>query len=145
MVKNLLIWGIIAVVLIAVFNHFGTVSTTASQMDYTTFNSDITSGKLKEVRINGREIVATTKNNNTYTTYIPYYDDRLMDDLVLNKVTVFGSADERPSIITSIFVSWFPMILLIGFWLFVMRQMQGGGKGGPMAVGKSKARMLTPE
>ncbi|MCO6523547.1 MAG: ATP-dependent zinc metalloprotease FtsH [Candidatus Schmidhempelia sp.] len=145
MVKNLLIWGVIAVVLIAVFNHFSTVSTTASQMDYTTFNSDITNGKLKEVRIDGREIVATTKNNNTYTTYIPYYDDKLMDDLVLNKVTVFGSADEKPNLLTGILISWFPMILLIGFWLFIMRQMQGGGKGGPMSVGKSKARMLTPD
>lgn len=145
MVKNLLIWGIIAVVLIAVFNHFGSVATSGSQIDYTTFNSDVTSGKLKEVRINGREIVATTRNNDNYTTIIPYYDDKLMNDLVLNKVKVFGSADEKPSLFTNILISWFPILFLIGFWIFVMRQMQGGGKGGPMAVGKSKARMLSPD
>lgn len=144
MVKNLLIWGIIAVVLIAVFNHFGSVPA-GPQVDYTTFNSDITSGKLKEVRIDGREVVATTKNDSSYTTYIPYFDENLMSDLVLNKVAVFGSADEKPSLITSILISWFPIIFLIGFWIFIMRQMQGGGKGGPMSVGKSKARMLTPD
>lgn len=145
MVKNLLIWGIIAVVLIAVFNHFGSTTTSGPQIDYTTFNSDITSGKLKEVRINGREIVATTQGNDNYTTYIPYYDDKLMNDLVLNKVKVFGSADEKPSLFTNILISWFPILFLIGFWIFIMRQMQGGGKGGPMAVGKSKARMLSPD
>lgn len=145
MVKNLLIWGIIAVVLIAVFNHFGAATTSGPQVDYTTFNSDITNSKLKEVRINGREIIATTKNNDNYTTYIPYYDDKLMNDLVLNKVKVYGSADEKPSLFTNILISWFPILFLIGFWVFIMRQMQGGGKGGPMAVGKSKARMLSPD
>ncbi len=145
MVKNLLIWGIIAVVLIAVFNQFGSVSNNGSQVNYTQFNSDITSGKLQEVRINGREIVATTKNNGSYVTYIPYFDQKLMDDLVLHKVNVFGTPDEKPSLLLNILISWFPIVLLIGFWLFMMRQMQGGGKGGPMSVGKSKAKMLTPD
>lgn len=145
MVKNLLIWSIIAVVLIAVFNQFSSISNSGPQIDYTTFNADVAGGKLKEVHINGREIVATTKNNNSYVTYIPYYDDRLIDDLVLNRVAVFGSPDEKPSLLTSILISWFPIIFLIGFWVFMMRQMQGGGKGGPMAVGKSKAKMLTPD
>lgn len=145
MVKNLLIWGIIAVVLIAVFNQFTSVSNNGPQVNYTTFNSDITSGKLKEVRINGREIVAVTKNNDSYITYIPYFDDKLVNDLVLNKVEVFGSPDEKPSLLTTILISWFPIILLIGFWIFIMRQMQGGGKGGVMSAGKSKARMLTPD
>ncbi len=145
MVKNLVIWGIIAVVLIAVFNQFGSVSNNGSQVNYTQFNSDITSGKLQEVRINGREIVATTKNNGSYVTYIPYFDQKLMDDLVLHKVNVFGTPDEKPSLLLNILISWFPIVLLIGFWLFMMRQMQGGGKGGPMSVGKSKAKMLTPD
>ncbi|WP_091350694.1 ATP-dependent zinc metalloprotease FtsH [Gilliamella sp. ESL0254] len=145
MVKNLLIWGIIAVVLIAVFNQFSSMSNSSPQVNYTQFNSDITNGKLQEVHINGREIVATTKENSNYTTYIPYFDEKLMDDLLSNKVPVYGSPDEKPSLIVSILVSWFPIILLIGFWLFMMRQMQGGGKGGPMSVGKSKARMLTPD
>ncbi|WP_081296930.1 ATP-dependent zinc metalloprotease FtsH [Gilliamella apicola] len=145
MVKNLLIWGIIAVVLIAVFNQFGSISNSGPQIDYTQFNSDITTGKIQEVHINGREIVATTKNNGNYVTYIPYFDEKLMDDLLANKVPVYGSPDEKPSLIASILISWFPIIILIGFWLFMMRQMQGGGKGGPMSVGKSKARMLTPD
>ncbi|WP_081297447.1 ATP-dependent zinc metalloprotease FtsH [Gilliamella apicola] len=145
MVKNLLIWGVIAVVLIAVFNQFSSVSNSGPQVNYTQFNSDITSGKLQEVHINGREIVATTKGNGSYVTYIPYFDEKLMDDLVLNKVAVYGSPDEKPSLLVNILISWFPIILLIGFWIFIMRQMQGGGKGGPMSVGKSKAKMLTPD
>nr|WP_081299752.1 ATP-dependent zinc metalloprotease FtsH [Gilliamella apicola] len=145
MVKNLLIWGIIAVVLIAVFNQFSSISNSGPQVNYTQFNSDIASGKLQEVRINGREIVATTKSNSSYVTYIPYFDEKLMDDLVVNKVAVFGSPDEKQSLLATILISWFPIILLIGFWIFMMRQMQGGGKGGPMSVGKSKARMLTPD
>ncbi len=145
MVKNLLIWGVIAVVLIAVFNQFSTLSTSGPQVDYTKFNSDVTSGKLKEVHINGREIVATTKGNGNYVTYIPYLDEKLVDNLVLNDIAVYGSPDEKPSLLVSILISWFPIILLLGFWFFVMRQMQGGGKGGPMSVGKSKAKMLTPD
>ncbi|NUF49353.1 ATP-dependent zinc metalloprotease FtsH [Gilliamella sp. ESL0250] len=145
MVKNLLIWGVIAVVLIAVFNQFSSISNSGPQVNYTQFNSDITTGKIQEVHINGREIVATTKNNGNYVTYIPYFDEKLMDDLLANKVPVYGSPDEKPSLIGSILISWFPIILLIGFWLFMMRQMQGGGKGGPMSVGKSKAKMLTPD
>ena len=145
MVKNLLIWGVIAVVLIAVFNQFSTLSNSGPQVDYTKFNSDVTSGKLKEVHINGREIVATTKGNGNYVTYIPYLDEKLVDNLVLNDIAVYGSPDEKPSLLVSILISWFPIILLLGFWFFVMRQMQGGGKGGPMSVGKSKAKMLTPD
>ncbi|MWP62339.1 ATP-dependent zinc metalloprotease FtsH [Gilliamella sp. Pas-s25] len=145
MVKNLLIWGVIAVVLIAVFNQFSSISNSGPQVNYTQFNSDITTGKIQEVHINGREIVATTKNNGNYVTYIPYLDEKLMDDLLANKVAVYGSPDDKPSLIGSILISWFPIILLIGFWLFMMRQMQGGGKGGPMSVGKSKAKMLTPD
>ncbi|WP_081298507.1 ATP-dependent zinc metalloprotease FtsH [Gilliamella apicola] len=145
MVKNLLIWGIIAVVLIAVFNQFSSISNNGPQVNYTQFNSDITNKQLKEVRINGREIVATTKNDNSYVTYIPYFDKQLIDQLVVNKVNVYGSPDEKPSLLANILISWFPIILLIGFWIFIMRQMQGGGKGGPMAVGKSKARLLTPD
>nr|WP_143421892.1 ATP-dependent zinc metalloprotease FtsH [Gilliamella mensalis] len=145
MVKNLLIWGVIAVVLIAVFNQFSSISNSGPQINYTQFNSDITNGKIQEVHIKGREIVATTKNNGNYVTYIPYLDEKLMDDLLANKVAVYGSPDDKPSLIGSILISWFPIILLIGFWLFMMRQMQGGGKGGPMSVGKSKAKMLTPD
>nr|WP_025316611.1 ATP-dependent zinc metalloprotease FtsH [Gilliamella apicola] len=145
MVKNLLIWGVIAIVLIAVFNQFSVISNGLPQVNYTQFNSDIANKKLKEVHINGREITATTNGNENYVTYIPYYDDKLMDDLVLNKVAVYGQPEERPSLLANILISWFPMAVFVGLWFFVMRQMNGGGKGGPMAIGKSKARMLTPD
>ena len=139
------IWGVIAIVLIAVFNQFSAISNGLPQVNYTQFNSDIANKKLKEVHINGREITATTNGNENYVTYIPYYDDKLMDDLVLNKVAVYGQPEERPSLLANILISWFPMAVFVGLWFFVMRQMNGGGKGGPMAIGKSKARMLTPD
>jgi cell division protease FtsH len=144
-VKNLLIWGVIAIVLVVVFNQFGSLSNSGPQIDYTKFNSDVTNGRLKEVHINGREIIATTKTSGNYVTYIPYFDEKLVDNLVLNDIAVYGSPDEKPNLFVSILVSWFPIILLLGFWFFIMRQMQGGGKGGPMSVGKSKAKMLTPD
>ncbi|MBX4132882.1 ATP-dependent zinc metalloprotease FtsH [Frischella sp. Ac48] len=145
MVKNLLIWGVIAVVLIAVFNQFNLMSGNTQRVDYTTFNTDIISGKLKEVHIDGKEIKAITKNNNSYVTYIPYQDPKLMDVLNVNHVPTFGTPAEKSNIFITILISWFPIILLIGFWLFMMRQMQGGGRGGPLSVGKSKAKMLTPD
>ncbi|WVD67403.1 ATP-dependent zinc metalloprotease FtsH [Orbus sturtevantii] len=145
MVKNLLIWGIIAVVLIAVFNQFSSISNSGPQVDYTTFNSDIKNGKLKDIAINGREINVKTNNNDSYTTYIPYYDNRIVDYIVEHNIPLKGTPDEKPSLLVNILISWFPILLLIGFWIFIMRQMQGGGKGGPMSVGKSKAKMLTPD
>lgn len=145
MVKNLLIWGVIAVVLIAVFNQYSSVSGSGQQVDYITFNNDVISGKLKEVHIDGREIKAITKNNNSYVTYVPYEDPKLMDILNVNHVPTYGTPADKPSLLLTILISWFPMILLIGFWFFMMRQMQGGGKGGPLSIGKSKAKMLTPD
>ncbi|WVD69999.1 ATP-dependent zinc metalloprotease FtsH [Orbus wheelerorum] len=145
MVKNLLIWGIIAVVLIAVFNQFSSMSSSGPQVNYTTFNSDIKNGKLKNIVINGREVNVKTNNNESYITYIPYYDNKLVDYIVEHNIPLEGTPDEKPSLLVSILISWFPILLLIGFWIFIMRQMQGGGKGGPMSVGKSKAKMLTPD
>ncbi|MDP5041602.1 MAG: ATP-dependent zinc metalloprotease FtsH, partial [Paraglaciecola sp.] len=93
---------------------------------------DKDSGAISGVKRNGEEFV----------TYIPYLDMKLMDDLVENNVAVFGKPPEESSILTTIFISWFPMILLIGVWIFFMRQMQGGGGRGAMSFGKSKARLL---
>src|SRR5699024_5799825 len=80
-----------------------------------------------------------------YTTYMPIYDEKLLDNLITKNVAVSGTPQEKQSFIVNLLLSWFPMILLIGFWLFIMRQMQGGGKGGPMSIGKSKARMIAPD
>ena len=144
MAKNLILWLVIAVVLMSVFQSFGTNSnSTKGQVDYTTFVRQIGQDQIKEVRFNDREITVTKRDNASYVTYLPVANDpKLLDDLINANVAVAGTPPEEPSLLASIFISWFPMLLLIGVWIFFMRQMQGGGGKGAMSFGKSKARMM---
>lgn len=144
MAKNLVLWLVIAIVLISLFQSFGPSDSNNHKVDYSTFMSELNQDQIKEAHINGREIVVIKKDSNRYITYIPVNDPKLLDILLTKKVKVIGEPPEEPSLITSIFISWFPMLLLIGVWIFFMRQMQGGGKGA-MSFGKSKARMLTED
>ncbi|ACY63751.1 cell division protein [Yersinia pestis D182038] len=107
--------------------------------------SDVTQDQVREARINGREINVSKKDNSKYTTFIPVNDPKLLDTLLTKNVKVVGEPPEEQSLLASIFISWFPMLLLIGVWIFFMRQMQGGGGKGAMSFGKSKARMLTED
>ncbi|MCP4957022.1 MAG: ATP-dependent zinc metalloprotease FtsH [Photobacterium aquimaris] len=144
MAKNLILWLVIAVVLMSVFQSFGTNSnSTKGQVDYTTFVRQIGQDQIKEVRFNDRQITVTKRDNASYVTYLPVANDpKLLDDLINANVAVAGTPPEEPSLLASIFISWFPMLLLIGVWIFFMRQMQGGGGKGAMSFGKSKARMM---
>jgi len=101
--------------------------------------------QVRETQINGREIRVNKKDNSWYKTFIPVNDPKLLDTLLAKNIKVIGEPPEEPSLLASIFISWFPMLLLIGVWVFFMRQMQGGGRGGAMSFGKSKARMLTED
>ncbi|MBX4180791.1 ATP-dependent zinc metalloprotease FtsH [Sodalis sp. CWE] len=145
MAKNLILWLVIAVVLISAFQSFGPSDTSGHTVDYSTFMSELNYDQVKEVHINGREITVTKKDSNHYTTYIPVNDPKLLDILLTKNVKVIGEPPEEPSLLASIFISWFPMLLLIGVWIFFMRQMQGGGGKGAMSFGKSKARMLSED
>jgi len=143
MAKNLILWLVIAVVLMSVFQSFSPSESSKTQTDYTTFLREAGQGNIREVRINNSgEIRGTKRSGETFQTFVPYFDDELISDLVKNDVRVYGEPPEEPSIFTSIFISWFPMLLLIGVWIFFMRQMQGGGGRGAMSFGKSKARLL---
>lgn len=144
MAKNLVLWLVIAIVLISLFQSFGPSDSNNRRVDYSTFMSELNQDQIKEARINGRAIIVIKKDNNRYTTYIPVNDPKLLDILLSKNIKVVGEPPEEPSLIASIFISWFPMLLLIGVWIFFMRQMQGGGKGA-MSFGKSKARMLTED
>ncbi|WP_334032518.1 ATP-dependent metallopeptidase FtsH/Yme1/Tma family protein, partial [Acinetobacter baumannii] len=93
---------------------------------------EVNNDQVREARINGREINVTKKDSNRYTTYIPVQDPKLLDNLLTKNVKVVGEPPEEPSLLASIFISWFPMLLLIGVWIFFMRQMQGGGGKGAM-------------
>ena len=145
MAKNLILWLVIAVVLMSVFQSFGPSESNGRRVDYSTFLSEVNQDQVREARINGREINVVKKDSNKYTTYIPVNDPKLLDNLLTKNVKVVGEPPEEPSLLASIFISWFPMLLLIGVWIFFMRQMQGGGGKGAMSFGKSKARMLTED
>ena len=141
MFKNIAIWLVIGIVLMTVFNQFNTHQTAQSAMDYSQFLDEVKQGHVTKVVIQGRTLEATTTDGKKITTYAPP-DLWMVSDLLKNDVKVVAKPDEEQSFLMSLFVSWFPMLLLIGVWVFFMRQMQGGGKGGAFSFGKSKARML---
>jgi len=146
--KNLLLWLVIAVVLMSVFNNFGNRPAPTRPLEYSQFYAKVTAGSVDKVTIEGRKIIGTLKGGEAFTTYSPETDNRaLIGDLLKNGVLVEGKPPEEQSLLLQIFINWFPMLLLIGVWVFFMRQMQGGGggRGGAMGFGKSKARMLTEE
>lgn len=143
MAKNLILWLVIAVVLMSVFQSFSPGEPSGRQMDYTTFVQEVDQGQVREVRMDGKTVNGVKRNGERFTTILPAQDPQLLNDLLNNNVQVIGEKPEEPSLLTSIFISWFPMLLLIGVWVFFMRQMQGGGGGkGAMSFGKSKARLM---
>jgi len=145
--KNLLLWLVIAVVLMSVFNNFGNRQAAVHPMDYSQFYSQLLSGQVDKVTIEGRKIDGATKSGQKFSTYSPETDNRaLIGDLLKNNVAIDAKPPEEQSLLLQIFINWFPMLLLVGVWVFFMRQMQGGGSGrGAMGFGKSRARMLTEE
>ena len=144
--SRIAVWVLVAVVLFTVFRQFDTNMT--QQLDttsYTQFMDDAKAGKIRRVDIQGRRIIVTPQSGSEYVLTNPG-DLWMVDDLRKSGVQVYGKAEEEPSVLTSIFISWFPMLLLIGVWIYFMRRMQGvGGGGGALGFGKSKARMLSEE
>ncbi|MFD0965818.1 ATP-dependent zinc metalloprotease FtsH [Seminibacterium arietis] len=143
MVKNLILWIIVAVVMMTAYQSFSGNSSD-NLTDYTSFISDVGNNQVGQVRFNENELLVTKTDGSKYSTVMPIYDDKLLNDLLNKKVKVEGSLPEKRGFLAQILISWFPMILLIGVWLFFMRQMQGGG-GKAMSFGKSRAKMLTKE
>ncbi|MDG4557730.1 MAG: ATP-dependent zinc metalloprotease FtsH [Candidatus Contendobacter sp.] len=147
MVKNILLWVVIAVVLMSVFNSFGPKVAPSAQMSYSTFLQDAKQGRIKQVTIDGRTIQGRTDSGERFTTYSPETDNSAMIGTLLNHgVEIEGQPPEKQGLLMQIFISWFPMLLLIGIWVFFLRQMQGGGAGrGAMSFGKSRARMMSED
>ncbi len=145
MIKNLVLWVIIAVVLMAVFNNFGARSVrTDSTLSYSQLIDAVKAGQVQQVAINDNTIKGKMQTGEKFKTYMPN-DPHLIDDLLANNVEIIVQPPEEPSMLMQIFVSFGPILLLIAVWVFFMRQMQGGGvggRGGAMGFGKSKARML---
>ncbi len=139
--KNMVIWLVIGLVLMTVFNQFNTRQVTQAPMEYSQFIEEVKSGRIAKVLIEGRVLKATTNDGKRVTSYSPG-DIWLVSDLLKYGVKIEAKPEEEPSLLMNIFVSWFPMLLLIGVWIFFMRQMQGGGRGGAFSFGKSRARMI---
>jgi len=136
-----LIWLVVGVVLMTVFNQFSSHQSAQNTLEYSQFLDEVKQGRITKVVIQGRVLEATTTDGKRVTSYAPQ-DLWMVSDLLKNNVAVVAKPDEEQSFLMSILVSWFPMLLLIGVWIYFMRQMQGGGKGGALSFGKSKARLL---
>jgi cell division protease FtsH len=143
--KNLILWVVIAMVLMAIFKNFApTENETRKEVEYSTFLADVKQGRVDRVVIDGRTIMGSFTSGDPFLTYSPD-DPKLVDDLVNAGVTIVVQKEETPSLLMQLFISWFPLLLLIGVWIFFMRQMQGGGGRGAMSFGKSRARLLTED
>ena len=144
MAKNLILWVVIALVLMSVFNNFGPRRTGTEQIEYSRFIADVKQGRVQKVVIEGRNIQGVLHTGERFGTYIPETDNKaLVGDLLENGVVIDARPPEQQSLLMQIFISWFPMLLLIGVWIFFMRQMQGGAGGrGALSFGKSRARLL---
>ncbi len=144
MAKNLVLWVIIALVLMLVFNNFGPTQTASQRIDYSAFIDDVKNGRVDKVTIEAKTIIGRYTDGRSFVTYSPESDNSaLIGTLLDNNVDIASKPPERQGVLTQIFISWFPMLLLIAVWIFFMRQMQGGGGGrGALSFGKSRARMM---
>ena len=144
MAKNLVLWIVIALVLMSVFNNFGPRRSNAKSVEYSKFVTDVRQGRVQKVVIEGKNIQGRLRGGEPFSTYTPESDNRsLIGELLDNGVQIDARPPEQQGLLMQIFISWFPMLLLIGVWIFFMRQMQGGGGGrGALSFGKSRARLL---
>mgnify|MGYP003681879614 CR=1 FL=1 len=144
MAKNLVLWLIIAAVLLSVFQNFSPPAQEKS-LSYSSFIEEVQTGRVERVVLEGLTIEGRRADGSTFKTTRPDVPDTgLMTDLLNNNVEVVGQEPETQSLWTQLLVASFPILLILAIFMFFMRQMQGGGggRGGPMAFGKSKARLL---
>ncbi len=141
LLKNIGIWLVIGLVVLTVVKQFDTRQATRDSVSYSEFMDKAKAGTVESASVEGRKIIWVGADKKKYVTYSPG-DIWMVGDLVKYGVKVEAKPEEEQSFLAQIFISWFPMLLLIGVWIFFMRQMQGGGRGGAFSFGKSKARML---
>jgi cell division protease FtsH len=143
--KNLLIWATISIVMIVLFNLFNQPQTAQHKLNYSEFLQSVENGEVIAVKIQGQKITGLMVEDKRFQTYAPS-DPQMVDTLLKNKVQVTAEPEEDGGWYT-LLLSWFPMLLLIGVWIFFMRQMQGGGSGGrgAMSFGRSRAKVMTEE
>jgi cell division protease FtsH len=141
--KSIAIWLVVALVLMTVVSQFTNQGKVDNQIVYSQFIQEVKEGRIANVQIEGRVVHGKTQDGKEFSTYAPPNDLWMVSDLLKNNVVVEAKPEQQRSMLIEILMNWFPIILLIGVWIFFMRQMQGGGKGGgPFSFGKSKARQL---
>jgi len=147
LVKNLVVWLVLAAILMSVFNSF-TPQQEANEVVYSDFISEVQNERISSVSIDGLIIEGVRMDGSSFKTVRPNVQDPgLMDDLLNHNVKVMGKEPETPSLLSQLLVAAFPILLILAIFVFFMRQMQGGGggKGGPMSFGKSKAKLLNSD
>lgn len=143
MLKNLFLWLIIAVILVSVFNNLEPRQTNEERLTYSEFIKQVQQGNVNSVVIQSNQVITgTLQNDKPFTSYMPIDDQRLLPTLIDKGVNVKGEPPQQEGLLMHILINWFPMLLLIGVWIFFMRQMQGGGRGGAFSFGRSRARLL---
>jgi cell division protease FtsH len=143
LMKNLILWILIAVILVVVFSNFGPLSSLSSSpkaMDYSAFMTDITNNQIKNVMIDGRTVTGSLSDGSAFVTYMPWTDPVVTDHLLSHNVAIKAKPPVEQSLLMRIFINWFPLVLFFGIWIFLMRQMSGG-RGGAFSFGKSKAKL----
>jgi len=146
MSKNLILWLVIGVTMMSLFNMFSAPMSKANKMAYSTFIEKVDKGMVESANLKENQAIGQYRDNSgelkNYDVTIPANDPALTQRLLEQHVVVNVKAEDEVPFILSVLISWFPMLLLIAVWVFFMRQMQGGGKGGAMGFGKSKAKLL---
>jgi cell division protease FtsH len=145
LVKNILLWAVIAIVLMTVFQNISKQSSNSAELTYSEFLNKVENSELDKVVFDasGREITAKSRSGEQFSTYSPETDNAaLIEVLRHHNVHIEALKPESQGLLSQIFISWFPFLLLIGVWIYFMRQMQGGGGRGAMSFGKSKAKLM---
>ena len=144
-IRNLVIWALVGVMMLSLFNVFGGFGGTSDRMElnFSQFRAEVEAGNVTDVTISGDNVFGRLADGQNFSTYVPPNDASLVQHLTEYGVNITAKPVERGPGILGILISWFPMLLLIAIWVFFMRQMQGGGRGGAMGFGKSKAKLLT--
>jgi cell division protease FtsH len=147
MARNLALWAVIALVLMLVFQNFTPRTGVSRQLDYSDFISSVKSGQVTKAKIDGPTIEIELQDGSKLFTYSPESDNGALIGLLLDRhVRIEAQPPDRQGILMQIFISWFPFLLLIAVWIYLMRQMQGGASGrGALSFGKSRARMLSED
>jgi len=141
--KNLMLWAAISLVMVVLFNLFNQPQSQSAKLSYSDFMQKVNAGDVVSVKIQGRKITGVSNSGGKFLTYAPE-DPNLVGSLMQKKVEVMAEPDEESPWYMTLLVSWFPMLLLVGVWIFFMRQMQNGG-GRAMNFGRSRARMISQE